>query len=49
MSPDGNSAFNDEPGAVSVYDKGGLPKQYKSPSVDAIARKDLITKLLGFQ
>jgi len=49
MSPDGNTVFNAEDGAVSVYDNGGLPKQYKSPTLESMARKDLITRLLGFQ
>ena len=49
MSPDGNTVFNAEDGAVSVYDNGGLPRQYKSPTLESMARKDLITRLLGFQ
>ena len=49
MSPDGNTVFNAEDGAISVYDNGGLPRQYKSPALESMARKDLITKLLGFQ
>jgi iron(III) transport system substrate-binding protein len=49
MSPDGNKVFNAEDGAVSVFDNSGLPKQYKSPTLESLARKDLITKLLGFQ
>lgn len=49
MSQEGNAVFNAEDGAISVYDNSGLPKQYKSPSPEAIARRDQVAKLLGFQ
>ena len=49
MTPEGNKIFNSEPGSISVFDTASLPKQYVSPKRDAIARKDLIAKLLGFQ
>ena len=49
MTSEGNRIFNSEPGSISVYDTALLPKQYVSPKRDAIARKDLIAKLLGFQ
>ena len=49
LSQEGNKVFNADPGLYSVYDLGGLPKQYVSPKADATARKDLVLKLLGLQ
>ena len=49
MSPEGNRIFNDEPGSISIYDDGGLPREYVSPSVANQARAAQIRKLLGQQ
>ena len=49
MTAEGNKVFNSEPGSISVFDTATLPKQYVSPKRDALALRDLITKLLGFQ
>jgi iron(III) transport system substrate-binding protein len=49
MTPEGNAVFNSEPGSFSVYDTSNMPKDYVSPKVDALARTDLIAKLLGFK
>jgi iron(III) transport system substrate-binding protein len=48
MTPEGNKIFNSEPGSISVFDTVNLPKQYVSPKRDALARRELITKALGF-
>lgn len=48
MTPEGNKVFNDDPGGVTMYDTSKLPKQYESPKPNALARRDLVTKLLGF-
>ena len=49
MTAEGNKVFNSEPGSISVFDTATLPKQYVSPKRDALARRELITRLLGFQ
>mgnify|MGYP001604735884 CR=1 FL=1 len=49
MTPEGNKIFNSEPGSISVFDTANLPKEYVSPKPGALARRDLITRLLGFQ
>jgi iron(III) transport system substrate-binding protein len=49
MTPEGNKVFNSEPGSFSVYDTANISKEYISPRIEALARKDLIAKLLGFQ
>jgi iron(III) transport system substrate-binding protein len=48
MSPEGNKVFNDDPGGVTMYDTSGLPRQYESPKPNALARRELVIKLLGF-
>ena len=48
MSPEGNKVMNDEPGGFSVYDSAKLPKEYQSEKPGTVARKAVLTKLLGF-
>ena len=48
-SNEGNRALNDEPGSISVYDTSQLPKQYEAPKPGTPARKEQMSKLLGFQ
>ena len=48
MSPEGNKVINDEPGGFTMYDTNKLPKQYQSPKPGAAARKDQVSRLLGF-
>jgi iron(III) transport system substrate-binding protein len=45
LSPEGNKWLNES--SIGVYDVKGLPKSYESPGANAVARKDLINKLLG--
>lgn len=49
MTPEGNQVFNNDPGGVTMYDTSRLPRQYESPKANALARRDLVTKLLGMQ
>ena len=49
MTPEGNKIFNADPGSVSVYDTAALPKQYEPTKPETVLRKELITRLLGFQ
>jgi iron(III) transport system substrate-binding protein len=48
MTREGNTVYNDDPGGMTVYDTGKLPKLYQSPKLATAARKDEIAKLLGF-
>jgi iron(III) transport system substrate-binding protein len=48
MSPEGNKLFNDDPGGFTIYEPNKLPKEYQSPKPGAAARREAITKLLGF-
>lgn len=48
MTQEGNKVFNDDPGGVTMYDTGRLPRQYESPKANALARRDQVIKLLGF-
>ena len=48
LSPEGNKVFNDDPGGDTMYDTSRLPRQYESPKANALARRDLVIKLLGF-
>lgn len=48
MSPEGNAVLNDEPGGLTIYDTLKLPKEYQPEKPGVAARRDSITKLLGF-
>ncbi len=48
MSQEGNKIFNDDPGGFTIYEPSKLPKEYQSPKPGAAARREAITKLLGF-
>jgi iron(III) transport system substrate-binding protein len=47
MTVEGNKVFNSDPGSLSVFDTSALPREYESPKPGAIARKEVIYKLLG--
>ncbi len=47
MSAEGNSVLNAEPGSISVYDTGQLPKQYRFEDAKNAARREEIRKLFG--
>lgn len=49
MTQEGNKVFNDEPGVVGVYDRGGLPKQFQFPKPVAASQIERYSKLLGFE
>lgn len=50
MTAEGNKVFNSaDPGSFSIYDTSRLPRAYESPKSDAVARKELVFKLLGLQ
>lgn len=48
LSEDGNKVFNDDPGTVAIYDISTIPKRYSPPKAGTVARKEALTKLLGF-
>lgn len=49
MTQEGSKVFNSEPGSFSPFDTANLPKEYVSPKQGLLARREQITKLLGFQ
>ncbi len=49
MTPEGNQIFNQDKGSFGVYDTEGLPRQYVSPEVGVVKRKDEVLKALGIQ
>ncbi len=48
MSPEGNKVFNDDPEGFTVHETGRLPRDYVSPTADAVDARERIGKMLGF-
>lgn len=48
MSAEGNKILNADPGNSSMYDPGGLPKQYQSPKFLSGASREGLMKHLGY-
>ncbi len=49
MSQEGNKVVNDDPGGMTIYDTGRLPRGYESPKPGSSARLGQFMKLLGFE
>ena len=47
LSREGNAVLNNDPGAVTMYDTSGLPRDYAPPPPNALDRKKEILALLG--